>query len=650
MTPPSALLQYRRVAAVTPDVVPANVDANVQCILHAAQEAWQEGADIIVLPELAITGYTCGDLFTAPVLLHAALAGLESIVAWSASLDHGPLIIVGLPLRLESSVYNAAAVVTSGHVAGIVLKRTLPEGQEYYEQRWFRSGAECTQQHVQLFGRSVPVDTYLVFADSADERCRVGVEICEDLWTVHPVSSSLACAGATIIVNPSASNETIGKAEYRRALVTQQSARTYSAYVYTSAGSGESTTDTVYGGHRLIAECGDLLAQDAPLQTASGRTIADVDLDRILALRMQSTSFRYASAHPIRAVSVTIGHQPLDSIRRLVPRHPFVPADVHERGQRAQDVLRIQTMGLVTRMRRSGASMMVLGLSGGLDSTLALLVCAEACAELQWPTSRILAVAMPGFGTTDRTRSNADTLARVLGAQLRTIPIDQAVLHHFNDIGHDASVHDVTYENSQARERTQILMDLANSVGGLVIGTGDLSELALGWCTYNADQMSMYGVNSGVPKTLVRYVIEQYAKRHHDVHAVLTDILDTPVSPELLPPAADGTIAQQTEAVLGPYEVHDFFLWHLIRNRTRPLNVGILALHAFHGVYAPHDMMRWLETFIRRFFSQQFKRSAMPDGVKIGSVALSPRADWRMPSDASADVWLADCARLRNFL
>lgn len=636
-----ASLGYRRIATCTPMVRPADVDANVDSVLSMADEAVQLGTDIIVMPELCITGYTCGDLFLQQTLLDAALRGLDRIRIWTTT--HHPVIVVGLPMQIAGRLLNVAAVVHGGAVLGVVPKTFLPTGQEYYDTRWFASGRDLDVTSMRLGAADVPVGIDLLFVDMNDPRCIIGVEICEDLWSVIPPSSEMAIAGATIICNPSASNDIVGKAAYRRDLVVQQSARTYTAYAYTSAGPWESTTDVVYGGHQLIAESGELLSEPDRLRFEPTLAHADVDLDRVVAERRFATSNR--QERPPKAFRrITFALEPAvrASLRRSVAPRPFVPADHGDRDARCREILRLQALGLAVRMQRSGARTMVLGLSGGLDSTLAVLVCVDACAILQRPVSDVLAITLPGFGTTQRTRSNAELLAKALGVTFETIVIDDAVHQHFRDIGHDPSVHDVVYENSQARERTQILMDMANKVNGLVIGTGDLSELALGWCTYNADHMSMYAVNAGVPKTLVRHLIEWYADHHVEAGPILHDILDTPISPELLPHDGEGGIVQRTEDVVGPYELHDFFLYHIVRQHAPMRKIVALAMLAHGERYSTAEICRWLEVFVRRFVAQQFKRSCLPDGVKVGSVVLSPRADWRMPSDASADVWLDD--------
>jgi len=631
---------YVRIATASPQTRPADVDNNVERIIEAAVDAVDQGASIVVFPELCITGYTCGDLFTMPSLLEAASTALCTLMEWTATDESPATLVVGLPVVIDTQLYNMAAVVHDGAVIGMVPKITLPNSQEYYDARWFTSGANLQRQEVDLGFGLIPCGTDLVFVDSDDARFVLGVEICEDLWSVTPPSCGLATSGATVIVNPSASTELIGKAAYRRALVQQQSARTYSAYVYTSAGVGESTTDAVYGGHQIIAEAGEVLAESKRLLRERVVTVADIDLDRIVGARLDATSWRQEVARPLRRISFDMRVYDPEDIARSVRRCPFVPTAIEERRQVAEEILRIQTIGLAIRAERAHARAMIVGVSGGLDSTLALLACHRATEEMEGSV-KTLAVTMPGPGTTERTLSNARSLCKALGIELREIAIGNAVEQHLQDIGHRGK-HDITYENAQARERTQILMNLANMEGGFVVGTGDMSELALGWCTYNADHMSMYGVNAGVPKTLVRHIVEEVGKADETLRAVLADILATPVSPELLPPTVAGVIAQRTEDVLGPYELHDFFLYHVVRLKLPAATVLALAVHAFGKDYRPQQIARHYRTFLTRFFSQQFKRSSMPDSVKVGTVALSPRSDWRMPSDASAAVWLAE--------
>ena len=635
-----------RVAAVTPEVRVADVDHNVEATIAAVSAAAGEGAVVVVCPELGLTGYTAGDLFFLETLLLGARDGLARVTAGLAERS-GTVAIVGLPLRVvDGRVYNVAAVVHAGRVLGIVPKQYLPNRHEFYEDRWFSRalGTTLPAEH-----EGVPFGIDLVFPLQGWDGATLGVEICEDLWAVEPPSGGLALAGATILVNPSGSPELLGKAAYRRELVRQQSARCFAAYLYAGSGPGESTMDVVFAGHSLVAENGTILAETDRFRFDATSAIADVDVARLLHDRHDSSSFASAPAPLARRVSVPLATtaEPHD-FRRVVPRHPFVPSSAAERALHCEEIFSIQATGLAKRLRHTAASRATVGISGGLDSTLALLVAVRAFDALGLDRGGIDAITMPGFGTTDRTYRNALGLMTALGVTTREISIADAVRRHFADIGHAETDHDVTYENAQARERTQILMDVANETGGFVIGTGDLSEAALGWMTFNGDHMSMYHVNAGVPKTLVRYLVSWAADAVFDGEPtrILHDIVDTPITPELLP-LLDGKQAQETEATVGPYELHDFFLFHVVRNGARPAKVFALAREAFasaddHPGYDDAAILRWLEVFHRRFFSQQFKRSSMPDGPKVGSVALSPRGDWRMPSDAASALWLSE--------
>ncbi|MEI2691848.1 MAG: NAD(+) synthase [Anaerolineae bacterium] len=658
-----AELGFVRVAVVSPELRVADVDFNVQAIVAALKQAAEQGCQLAVFPELCLTGYSCGDLFYQPALLERAKAALEPI-RW-ATADTRCAAVVGLPLEVEGRLYNCAALIAEWRVAGIVPKTHLPTTNEFYEERWFTSGALATARQVRIdpLDDPVPFGVDLLFDAGRFglPDLRIGIEICEDLWAVQPPSGDLALGGATLLLNLSASNELLGKVEYRRDLVRQQSARCLAAYCYAGAGPGESSTDTVWSGHSLIAENGAVLAETERFQFSTQLAVADVDVQRLTHERLRNSSF--AAARPSRTLRVvefelagglkTLGvfenPQDLTLLRPQLSRTPFVPADPQRRAASCREIFAIQSAGLAKRLRHTGLQRVTIGLSGGLDSTLALLVTARAFDLLGLARAGIVAITMPGFGTTQRTKGNALLLAEALDVTLRTIPIVDAVRQHFSDIGHDQHLHNITYENAQARERTQILMDVANQVGGLVIGTGDLSELALGWLTYNGDQMSMYHVNAGVPKTLVRYLIQWVADEEWSgrrASTVLHDIVATPITPELLPLGVDGALAQKTEDTIGPYELHDFFLYHMLRLGASPTKVFVLARQAFAGVYTEQEVLRWLELFYRRFFSQQFKRSAMPDGPKVGSVALSPRGDWRMPSDASAALWLEELAKL----
>lgn len=633
-------LGYVRVASIAPVVSVGDVQHNVEQIKKSILAAHGQGAEVALLPELCLTGYTCGDMFRDASILAAAETALEELRLWSENLSC--LFIVGTPVQHKGHLYNCAVAICNGALLACVPKTFLPNTGEFYDGRWFRSGRHVERETVRIGTHEVPFGTHYIIADSQRRHVQIGIEICEDLWSVEPPSGRLARAGATLILNLSASNEVVGKADYRRSLVRSQSARTYTCYAYASAGPTESTTDTVFGGHCMVAECGDLLAETSRLDLGGTMCNADVDLARCLRERLSSTSFSQEQ-EPQHIVTITtvIPVHPKHDILRPIDPHPFVPREGAGRSERCSEIAAIQATGLAVRMQRAGAKRLVLGVSGGLDSTLALLVSLRACELLGRPPETILAVGMPGLGTTDRTHSNAELLCRELAVAYRRVDVTAAVMDHFRDIGHDPSVHDVVFENAQARERTQILMDIANSNGGIVVGTGDLSEIALGWSTYNADHMSMYNPNAGVPKTLVRHMISWYAEHQVGTAAtVLRDILDTPISPELLPSHGESDSSQKTESIIGPYEVHDFFLYHFVRLREPLATIRTLAVVAFDGTYTDEQIGIWLKIFVRRFVANQFKRSCMPDGVKVGSVALSPRADWRMPSDMSAEALL----------
>lgn len=638
---------FVKVAAVTPEVRVADVAFNVDaCVAEASRTCTEDGAAVVVLPELAITGYTCEDLFWQDVLLDAAERGLADFVARTADLD--ALLLVGVPVRVNAKLYNCCAVVASGTIIGVVPKLHIPTYNEFYEGRHFVPGTADVVP-VDVAGQlDVPFGTSQLFSCEELPELVVAAEICEDLWVPEPPSIRHALAGATLVCNLSASNALVGKADYRRELVRGQSARLVCGYVYASAGSGESTQDLVFSGHDLVAENGRLLAEGAPF--GGGRAVSEVDVRQIAAERRRMSTFQTAANaaqldYHVSRFTLDVHHVHLT---RYVDPHPFVPSDPARRVERCEDVFAIQAHGLAKRLAHTGSRRAVIGLSGGLDSTLALLVTVRAFDLLDLPRAGVVAVTMPGFGTTDRTHDNATKLADALGVELREIAIGDAVLQHFSDIGHDESVHDVTYENSQARERTQILMDVANQEGGLVIGTGDLSELALGWATYNGDHMSMYAVNASVPKTLVRHLVRYVADTCGNAaeSEVLLDVLDTPVSPELLPATGDGKIAQKTEDLVGPYELHDFFLYEVLRRGTSPSKVYRLARYALGEKYDDATILSWLKVFYRRYFAQQFKRSCLPDGPKVGSAAVSPRGDLRMPSDACSTLWLAELEEL----
>ncbi len=636
---------FLRCAVVTPELRVADVAFNVEATSAALRSLAGEGVALAVFPELGLTGYTCADLFYQSELIEAAEAGLERVAAVVA--ETGVAAVVGLPLTVESRLYNCAAVVTVDGVAGIVPKTWLPTTGEFYEERWFARAATLSVDEVVIGNAVVPLGTDLIFVDRADGLLRLGIEVCEDLWGAEPMSGPLATAGATVIANPSASDEVLGKAGYRRELVRQQSARCLAGYLYASAGPGESSTDVVYSGHSLIAECGTDLAETKRFEFGTTWAIADVDLGHVRADRVGNSSFSASAADdawrlvPLRLADREAG----GALRRLVAQTPFIPAAGERRAEVCREIFSIQSTGLARRLRHTGSKTAVIGVSGGLDSTLALLVTIRALAAAGLESSAVVvAVVMPGPGSSDRTQGNAQKLAEAVGADVRVIPIGDAVEQHLRAINHPEGQHDATYENVQARERTQLLMSVANQTGGIVVGTGDLSELALGWCTYNGDQMSMYHVNAGVPKTLVRYLIEWCADEEFEggVVDVLRDIVDTPISPELVP--TEGGL-QETESAIGRYLLHDFFLFHSVRLHERPAKVFALAREVFDGEFGDDEIRETLRTFYRRFFANQFKRSAMPDGPKVGTVALSPRGDWRMPSDASADLWLAELER-----
>ena len=634
---------FIKAAAITPEVRVADVRFNCEEICRYMDEAAERKIRVSVFPELCITGYTCQDLFLQDELVDKAREGLLYIAAHTKELDG--LFFVGLPLAIDGKLYNVAAAISRGRILGIVPKTFLPNYNEFYEARHFFTGKELDTE-IDLDGSSVPVSPKLVFCCREMPSLRIGAEICEDLWVPEPPSTHLALSGATMIVNLSASNEVTGKKEYRRSLVSGQSARLVCAYLYASAGATESTQDLVFSGHNILAENGSLLNESC-LYT-EGITSAAFDLKRIEADRRRMTTYGTEPVHDSRKIPFSLPVAQTELNRYIDPR-PFVPSDPEKRAARCEEILMIQAMGLKKRLAHIGCASAVIGISGGLDSTLALLVTVRAFDLLGFDRKGILAVTMPGFGTTDRTYENALQLIESVGAEKKEISIAKAVHVHFADIGQDPEVHDVTYENSQARERTQLLMDLANKTGGIVIGTGDLSELALGWATYNGDHMSMYAVNASVPKTLVRYLVQYFADSNEDpaLRKVLYDILDTPVSPELLPPEK-GEISQKTEDLVGPYELHDFFLYHVLRCQSSPSKIFRLAKKAFDGTYDDAFILKWLKSFYRRFFSQHFKRSCLPDGPKVGSVAVSPRGDLRMPSDACATIWLRELEELEN--
>lgn len=670
---------FIRVAAATPRVKVADVDANVEEICRMAEIAENEQVSILAFPELSVTGYSCGDLFAQELLVSRAEEGVKRLKAFSRG--KSLTLVVGVPVRVRGSLYNCAAVIQNGSLKGIVPKIYLPTYNEFYESRWFSSGCDFLSDTLSAYGRiednakdcsSPAAGAEITYAGHKVNvypnmlfnvgRATFAIEICEDLWTPIPPSSHHALAGAQIIVNLSASNEVLMKHQYRKQLISQQSARTISAYVYSSCGYGESTQDVVYAGSSLIYENGSLMAENKRFSLEAGMICADIDIDKLSVLRQKESTFHSVAPDGTgdgldarRYFAVACGNGAATDfgkcLRRHIDPHPFVPGNAAERDERCREITDIQVIGLATRLAHIHSQTAVIGISGGLDSTLALIVTVLAFDKLGWDRKRIIGITMPGLGTTTRTHSNASDLMGALGVTSLEIPISKAVAQHFSDIGQNPEVQDVTYENSQARERTQILMDVANKENGIVVGTGDLSELALGWATYNGDHMSMYAVNASIPKTLVRYLVGWAAENHFEsdvadckrsVREILMDIIDTPVSPELKPADSEGNITQKTEDLVGPYELHDFFLYHIFRFGARPSKVYFLARKAFEGVYDDATILKWLNTFIRRFFAQQFKRSCLPDCPKVGSVSLSPRGDWRMPSDAWRTIFLND--------
>jgi NAD+ synthase (glutamine-hydrolysing) len=650
-----------RAAAVTPVLRVANPEFNTEEIIKCAQEADKNGAGLVLFPELCISGYTCGDLFYQELLYKKSMEGLRKIAG--ATKDLSAAVTAGFYLRLENNLYNCAALMQGGKVRGVVPKMFLPNYKEFYEARWFAPGVRIADRvkSVRLFGQDVPFGR-LMFTDGENE-LKLGIEVCEDLWVPLTPGAFLALNGAHILLNPSASNETVAKSDYRRKLVSMDSAKNVCGYVYASNGVHESTTDLVFGGHNLIAENGELLAESALFARTSAILYGDIDCGRLKYERACGQNFEDAASSCGAMDFTEVPLAPLrmldpdrDGLKRRYAKNPFVPADPATVDQRCREIFSIQAAGLAKRMEHARAKKAVVGISGGLDSTLALLVCAETFKLIGKDPGDLIAVTMPGFGTTDKTCGNARIIMRLLSADSREIPIRGAVLRHFDDIGQDPGRHDVTYENAQARERTQILMDIANMESGLVVGTGDLSEAALGFCTYNGDHMSMYGVNAGVPKTLVRFIIKWvmdnrlsgpaeeagFSSDNALLRRTLQDITDTPISPELLPPDEAGEITQKTEETVGPYILHDFFTFYTLRHGMPPKKLLAIAAATFADDYPASFIKKWLLVFYRRFFSQQFKRSCFPDGPKVGSVSLSPRGDWRMPSDADPSEWLRE--------
>lgn len=644
---------FMKVAAAIPSVKVADCEYNIQQIESIIAKAEGRGVEVIVFPELCITGYTCQDLFRQSLLLEKAETAVLMLLDFSRNLDI--ISIVGLPVVVGDVLLNCAAVIQKGDLLGLIPKTYLPNYSEFYEKRWFASSQDLQPAEIRFAGNKILVTPQPTLFRTCDG-VMFGVEICEDVWAPAPPSNNLALSGADVIFNLSASDELIGKHKYLTALLSQQSARTISGYVYSGCGFGESSQDMVYAGNALIYENGQLLAQGRRFSFEPQVVMSQIDIEKLKSERRTNSTYINAQrGHDARIVNAhtTVTQRDFELIRDVDP-HPFIPKS-EDMEASCDEIFSIQVAGLAKRLVHTGCKTVVVGISGGLDSTLALLVCVKAFDKLGWSRKGVVGVTMPGFGTTDRTHTNAVNLMKSLGVTIREINISASVRQHFNDIGQDEAVHDVTYENSQARERTQILMDLSNKLGGLVIGTGDLSELALGWATYNGDHMSMYGVNAGIPKTLIRYLVRFVAGDvDDDSRATLLDIIDTPVSPELIPADEDGSISQKTEELVGPYELHDFFLYNILRFGFTPSKVFMLARKAFDGnhdgapFYDDDTIKKWLTTFVRRFFNQQFKRSCLPDGPKVGSVSLSPRGDWRMPSDASASLWLKECGYLNE--
>lgn len=629
---------FIRVCAACPKIKVADIKYNVSEIKSIILKAYNENVSILVFPELCITGYTCGDLFGQDILIKRCNDAVEDLCKFTKDLDM--FIFIGAPVLTGQFLFNCAIAIHKGKVIGIVPKTYIPNYNEYYEKRWFSSLKDVSFSQIYYLGDYVPFGNILFQNEKMMELC-IGAEICEDLWAPIPPSSYAAISGASIIVNLSASNELINKASYRRELVKQQSGRLICSYIYSSSGVHESTTDIVFSGHLLIAENGSVLNEGERFKRDSNIIICDIDIQRLLSERRKNLTFKDSNIQSeYRKIMFSMDIKENKELLRYIDPHPFVPSNASEREERCREIFNIQVAGLAKRVQHTGLKKLVIGVSGGLDSTLALLVAVRTFNELKIDRKNIITITMPGFGTTDRTYNNTVKLCKSLGTDLREINIKDACLLHFKDIGHDPQILDVTYENVQARERTQILMDVANKEGGLVVGTGDLSEIALGWSTYNGDHMSMYAVNCSVPKTLVRYLVGYVAEKEVDKDAskILMDILNTPVSPELLP-ADDGEITQKTEDIIGPYELHDFFLYHFIKYSAPPKKILYLAKNAFKDKYGEDEISKWLKIFYKRFFTQQFKRSCIPDGPKVGTISLSPRGDWRMPSDAVSNIW-----------
>ncbi len=631
---------YTRVAAAVPELKVANVEFNTKEVIKVIKELDTKGVQIVTFPELCLTGYTCADLFSQDILIDKAMDGLKEILDKTKKLNI--ISIIGVPIVCDNQLFNTGVVVKNGEVLGVVPKTYIPNYGEFYEKRWFSTSNTLTSKTIKLFGKNVPIGTDLIFKDINDNRCAFGIEVCEDLWSPKVPSVEAALNGATMIFNLSASNELIGKYSYRRSLISMQSAKNVCAYIYASSSVNESTTDLVFSGYAGIYENGSCLEENERFDFKTNYIIQDVDIQRLMNSRIKDISFMGIGAErEYRTIDINIDDKNNDLLRKY-DMYPFVPSDESKRAERCKEIIRIQACGLAKRIKHTGMKKCVIGISGGLDSTLAFLVIIEAYRILGISNDNLVGVTMPGFGTTGRTYNNALTLMKKYGVTIKEVSIKEASLQHFKDIGLDENDRSVTYENTQARERTQILMDIANKEGGLVVGTGDLSELALGWCTYNGDHMSMYAVNTSIPKTLVRYLVKYFAdtETNEECKKTILDILDTPISPELLPPDKDGNIKQQTESVVGPYVLHDFFLYHFMRYGATPEKIKYLALNTFDGMYDEGTIDKWLKFFIKRFFNQQFKRSCLPDGPKVGTISVSPRGDLRMPSDADCTIWM----------
>lgn len=631
---------YVRVAASVPELKVANVEFNTKEVIKEIKALDKEGVQIVTFPELCLTGYTCADLFSQDILITKSKEAIKEVIDSTKLLDI--ISIIGVPIVCDNQLFNCGVVINKGEILGVVPKTYIPNYGEFYEKRWFSTSNTLTSKTINLFGKEVPIGIDLVFRDINDSKFAFGIEICEDLWSPKAPSVEAALNGATMIFNLSASNEVIGKAQYRRNLINMQSAKNVCAYIYSSSGVNESSTDLVFSGYAGISENGSMLVENERFNFKTNHIISDVDIQRLMNNRIKDISFMGIGAiNNYRVINIDLKDNNND-LKRIYDAYPFVPSNEDKRAERCSEIINIQACGLAKRIKHTGMKKCVIGISGGLDSTLAFLVIIEAYRKLGISFDNLIGVTMPGFGTTGRTYNNALTLMRNYGVTMREVSIKEASLQHFKDIGLEETDRSVTYENTQARERTQILMDIANKEGGLVIGTGDLSELALGWCTYNGDHMSMYAVNTSIPKTLVRYLVKYFAdiEQNEECKKTILDILDTPISPELLPPSKDGKIEQQTESVVGPYILHDFFLYHFMRYGASPDKIKYIASKTFDGMYDEETIDKWLKFFIKRFFNQQFKRSCLPDGPKVGTISVSPRGDLRMPSDADSSIWL----------